>query len=170
VGVAMTRELGPLLTAIVMSGFGGAAMAAEIGAMNLNEEIMALETSALEPRWFLVMPRVLAMMLMLPCLTVIANMVGIGGGLVISSSVLDIAARKYISRTLDAMMLQDIITGLIKSEAFAIVISITACFEGLNAPRSAEGVSNATTRAVVNCIVLIIAVDLLFTALFYLVL
>jgi phospholipid/cholesterol/gamma-HCH transport system permease protein len=168
VGVAMTRELGPLLTAIVMSGFGGAAIAAELGAMNLSEEIMALETSALEPRWFLVMPRVLAMMIMLPCLTVIANMVGIGGGLLVSANVLDIAARKYISRTVDAIILWDVITGLIKSEAFAIVISMTACYEGLNAPQSAAGVSNATTRAVVICIVLIIAVDLVFTTLFYL--
>ena len=170
VGVAMTRELGPLLTAIVMSGFGGAAIAAELGAMNLSEEIMALETSALEPRWFLVMPRVLAMMIMLPCLTVIANMVGIGGGLLVSANVLDIAARKYISRTVDAIILWDVITGLIKSEAFAIVISMTACYEGLNATGGAEGVSKATTRAVVNCIVFIIAVDCAFTALFFYVL
>ncbi len=170
VGVAMTRELGPLLTAIVMSGFGGAAIAAELGTMNVSEEIMALETSALEPRWFLVMPRALGMMIMLPCLTVIANLVGIAGGLLISSTVLDIGARKYMSRTVDAMMLQDIITGLIKSEAFAIVIAMTACYEGLGASGGAEGVSKATTRAVVNCIVLIIAVDCAFTALFFYVL
>jgi phospholipid/cholesterol/gamma-HCH transport system permease protein len=170
IGVATTRELGPLLTAIVMSGFGGAAIAAELGTMVVTEEVMALETSALEPNWFLVMPRVLGMMLMMPCLTVIANIIGIAGGLLISANVLGMSADKYITRTVDAMILQDIITGLIKSEAFAIVIAMTACYEGLNATGGAEGVSKATTRAVVNCIVFIIAVDCAFTALFYYVL
>jgi len=167
VGIAMTRELGPLVTAVVMAGFAGAAIAAELGTMSVSEEILALETSALNPVWFLVVPRLIACMVMIPILTNLANIVGILGGLFIGSVVLDLSPSFYLDRTIDAMKNKDIITGLIKSEAFAIVIAIIACYEGLHVEGGAEGVGKGTTRTVVNCIVWVIVVDCIFTAIFY---
>jgi len=167
VGIAMTRELGPLVTAIVMAGYAGAAIAAELGTMNVSEEILALETSALNPISFLVVPRLVAAMVMIPALTCIANLVGILGGMLIAVLVLDASPWGYLDRTIDAMKNKDIITGLIKSEAFAVVIAVIACFEGLHVSGGAEGVGKSTTRTVVNCIVWVIVVDCLFTAIFY---
>lgn len=167
VGIATTRELGPLLTAILLSGYAGAAIAAELGTMKVSEEILALETSALNPIWFLVVPRVTATMVMIPALTAIANLIGILGGMLIGTTVLDMSPAFYWSRTVDALKNKDIITGLLKSEAFAIVISVIACYQGLNVEGGAEGVGKATTSTVVNCIVSIIIVDCLFTAVFY---
>ncbi|MEW6356816.1 MAG: ABC transporter permease [Planctomycetota bacterium] len=167
VGIATTRELGPLLTAILLSGYAGAAIAAELGTMKVAEEILALETSALNPIWFLVAPRVIATMVMIPALTAIANMIGILGGMLIGTAVLDMSPGFYIDRTIEALKNKDIITGLLKSEAFAIVISTIACYQGLSVDGGAEGVGKATTSTVVNCIVSIIIVDCIFTAMFY---
>jgi len=167
VGIATVRELGPLLTAILLSGYAGAAIAAELGTMKVNEEILALETSALNPIWFLVVPRVVATIVMIPALTAIANVIGILGGMFIGTAVLDMSPGFYVDKTIDALTNKDIITGLLKSEAFAVVISTIACYQGLSVEGGAEEVGNATTSTVVNCIVSIIIVDCIFTAVFY---
>jgi phospholipid/cholesterol/gamma-HCH transport system permease protein len=167
VGVAMTRELGPLLAAIVLTGFAGASIAAEIGTMVVSEEILALKTSALDPVRFLVMPRVIASALMLFCLTIVANVVGILGGYLISTGVLDMSPSFYYTKTVNSLALQDIFTGLIKSVAFGALIALIACQEGLRVRGGAEGVGRATTQSVVYGIVAIIATDLLFVWFFW---
>ncbi len=170
VGVSMLRELGPLLTAIVLTGFAGASIAAEIGTMVVGEEVLALETSALNPVRFLVMPRLIAAVLMLLCLTIIANLVGILGGFTIAVTLLDMSPNFYYTNTVDFLKMQDLITGLIKSLAFGGLIALIACQEGLRVRGGAEGVGLATTQSVVYGIVAIIITDLFFSGLFYLVL
>lgn len=166
VGVSITRELAPLMTAIVMSGFVGAAMASEIGSMTVNEEVLAMEVSALHPIRFLVLPRLLAVMIMMPCLTILADCAGLLGGYLVGTNLLGIIGEQYIWRTLDRMYLRDLINGLIKAEAFAVIITIVACNEGLKVTGGAQGVGRAATRAVVLCIVTLISADLLMVILF----
>ena len=170
VGVAMLRELGPLLTAIVLTGFAGASIAAEIGTMVVGEEVLALETSALNPVRFLVMPRLTAAVIMLFCLTIIANLVGILGGFTIAVLLLDMSPNFYYTNTVDFLKMQDLLTGLIKSLAFGALIALIACQEGLKVSGGAEGVGRATTQSVVYGIVAIIITDLFFSWLFYTVL
>jgi len=170
VGVAMLRELGPLLTAIVLTGFAGASIAAEIGTMVVSEEILALDTSALNPVRFLVMPRVMASIIMVFCLTIVANLVGVLGGLVISMGVLEMSPYFYYEQTVMSLEMQDLITGLVKSLAFGGLIALIACQEGLKVTGGAEGVGRATTQSVVYGIVAIITTDLFFSWLFYTVL
>lgn len=167
VGVSMVRELGPLLAAVVMSGFAGAAIAAEIGTMTVSEEIMALEASALAPVPFLVVPRLLACMVMIPVLTVIADFVGILGGFVIGVGLLEIPAPLYFEKTIDYLVAKDMVTGLIKAEAFAALICLVACYQGFRVRGGAQGVGQATTQSVVLSIVFIILADCFFTTLFY---
>ena len=166
VGVAMTRELGPLMAAIIMSGYCGAAVAAEIGTMVVSEEVLALEASAMKPLRFLVLPRMLGTVVMMPCLTVLANVVGILGGYIVGTQMLDIGSRMYITLTIKSLALKDILAGEIKSVAFAVIITAVACQQGLAVTEGAEGVGKATTNAVVISIVLIIMANLFFTALF----
>ncbi|UCD30028.1 MAG: ABC transporter permease [Planctomycetota bacterium] len=168
VGIAVFRELGPLLSAIVLSGFAGASIAAEIGAMVEAEEIKALRAHALNPIRFLVVPRFLAAVIMLMCLTILADVVGVLGGLFTSWFVLDIAPAKYLNFTQAALVYKDFFTGLIKAGVFGILISMIACYEGLNVSGGAEGVGRATTSTVVKSIVALIATDCIFTAVFYL--
>ncbi len=170
VAVAMLRELGPLITAIVMTGFAGASIAAEIGTMNVGEEILALETNALNPLRVLVMPRVMACIFMLLFLTVIANIVGILGGFAVSVTALRMSPQTYYADTVMYLKMQDLVTGLIKSMAFGGLIALIGCHEGLRVEGGAEGVGRATTRAVVYGIVAVIATDLFFSWLFYMVL
>jgi phospholipid/cholesterol/gamma-HCH transport system permease protein len=167
VGVSMLRELGPLLTAIVLTGFAGASIAAEIGTMVVSEEILALESEALNPVQFLVMPRVMATALMLLCLTIFANFVGILGGFVISALVLDMAPNFYYAKTVEFLKMQDLVTGLIKSVVFGVLIALIACQEGLRVKGGAEGVGRATTLSVVYGIVALISTDLFFSWLFW---
>ena len=167
VGVSMVRELGPLLAAVVMSGFAGAAMAAEIGTMTVGEEITALRTSALEPVPFLVVPRLLACMAMVPVLTVIADFVGILGGVLIGVGLLEIPVQEYLTLTRDYLVNKDMVTGLIKAEAFGILICLVACYQGFKVTGGARGVGQATTRSVVLAIVFIIVADCFFTTIFY---
>ena len=170
VAVAMLRELGPLITAIVMTGFAGASIAAEIGTMTVEEEILALETGALNPIRVLVMPRVMACILMLLFLTVIANIVGILGGFATAVSALRMSPEYYYTNTVQYLKMQDLLTGLVKSMAFGGLIALIGCQEGLRVEGGAEGVGRATTRAVVYGIVAIISTDLFFSWLFYTVL
>lgn len=165
--IAMFREMGPLITAMVMTGFGGAAIAAEIGTMVVSEEVLALETSALNPVRFLVVPRLLAAMFVMPLIYVIASYLGVLGGFTISATLLDIDPIRYFHRTQDSLIGRDVIAGLLKAEAFGILITLIACHEGLRVTGGAEGVGRATTNSVVRSIVAIIICDLVFTALFY---
>ncbi|HEY2586428.1 MAG TPA: ABC transporter permease [Tepidisphaeraceae bacterium] len=167
ISVAVFRELGPLVSAIVLTGFAGASIAAEIGTMVVSEEIEALEAEAISPIRFLVLPRVLATTLMMICVAVVGDLTGILGGLVTATQLLGISPQQYVSRTFQAIKVPDFTTGLIKAAVFGILISGLACFLGLRVSGGAQGVGIATTRTVVLTIVALITVDLMFTAFFY---
>lgn len=167
VGIAMFRELGPLLSGIVLSGFAGASIAAELGTMVEGEEIKALRAIALNPIRFLVIPRFLATVIMLTMLTVIADVVGILGGFFTATTILGIAPAQYLSYTRAAVTGSDFISGLVKATVFGVMISMIACYEGLNVRGGAEGVGRATTNTVVKSIVALIIADVIFTSLLY---
>lgn len=167
VGVAMFRELGPLLTGVVMAGYIGAAIAAEIGTMSVSEEIEALTASAINPVRFLVVPRLLATSLMVPCVALIATFVGILGGMLVAWGMLNISPSLYIQKVVEPLVFRDVLTGLFKAWIFGILIALIACYEGLKVDSGAEGVGKATTNAVVYSIVFIIVSDCIFTTIFY---
>ena len=167
VAISMSRELGPLITAIVVIGRSGSAFAAEIGTMKVSEEIDALETMAISPIRFLVAPKFLAMVMMLPCLTIWANAMGILGGALFGVTQADFTFARYIRASIDSLLLHDITTGLVKSVMFGVTITAVGCLEGLSTGAGAEQVGRSTTRAVVMSIFLVVVVDLFFTAVFY---
>jgi len=167
VALSMSRELGPLITAIVVIGRSGSAFAAEIGTMKVSEEIDALEVMAISPVDFLVAPKFLAMMIMLPCLTIWANAMGILGGALFGVTQADFTLRRYIQASIESLYVRDIVSGLIKSVMFGITITAVGCLEGLNTGGGAEQVGRSTTRAVVVSILLVVAVDLVFTGIFF---
>ncbi len=167
VAVSIIRELSPLLTAIIVTGRNGSAITAEIGTMKVSEEIDALRTMGLNPIKFLVVPRTLAMVIMVPCLTLIGDFIGIFGGYVVAMASLDITNVRYIDQTILALTFKDLFSGLVKSLFFAIIIVTIGAYEGFNVEGGAEGVGKSTTRSVVTSIFLIIAADVFFTALFY---
>ena len=167
VAISMTRELGPLMTAIVVIGRSGSAFAAEIGTMKVNEEIDALETMALQPVHFLVAPKFLAMILMMPCLTTWSDLMGVLGGGLFGVTNAGFTWGTYLHATVDALVLRDVITGLIKSVMFGLVITAVGCHEGFSTGLGSEEVGRSTTSAVVKSIFLVIAVDLIFTSIFY---
>jgi phospholipid/cholesterol/gamma-HCH transport system permease protein len=167
VGVAMTRELGPLITAVVIAGRSGSAFAAEIGTMKVSEEIDALEAMGLNSTKYLVVPKYLALLVMMPCLSTFSDVAGIvGGG---AFEVLDLGQtfRIFLTSTRDALVMRDIWTGLVKSVVFGLVIATVGCYEGFSVKGGAEGVGKATTSSVVVSIFLVIFADVIFTALFY---
>jgi len=170
VSVSVTRELGPMVAAIVLSGRVGARLAAELGTMKVQEEVDALSTMGLNPVQYLVLPRFLAFMVILPCLTVVTDVMAMVGGFLISSLALDMNPYLYIAKTFDALVLKDIYSGLIKSGLFAVLIALVSCHQGLSVEGGADGVGRATTSAVVISIVLILLVDCLATAVMYYVL
>ncbi len=165
VGIAMTREMGVVMTAIIMSGRTGAAFAAHIGSMKANEEIDALRTFGFDPFDFLVLPRLLALLLMLPLLTLFADAVGILGGMVVGASA-GITPALYWNATLASVSLTAISLGLMKSFFFGAIIAGCGCFQGMKAGKSSAAVGEATTRAVVASITAIIVVDSAFAAIF----
>jgi phospholipid/cholesterol/gamma-HCH transport system permease protein len=167
VALSMTRELGPLITAIVVIGRSGSAFAAEIGTMKVTEEIDALETMAISPIHFLVTPKFLAMIVMLPCLTIWANTMGILGGALFGVTQADFTFRRYIQTSIESLYLRDIASGLIKSVMFGATITAVGCLEGLMTGGGAEQVGRSTTRAVVMSILLVVVVDLVFTGVFF---
>src|SRR6202047_1102325 len=167
VAISMSRELGPLSTAIVVIGRSGSAFAAEIGTMKVTEEIDALETMAISPVHFLVAPKFLAMIVMLPCLTIWANSMGILGGSLFGVTQADFTFRRYIQTSIESLYLRDMLSGLIKSVMFGIVITAVGCLEGLSTGGGAEQVGRSTTKAVVVSILLVVVVDLVFTAAFF---
>ncbi len=168
VAVAITRELGPLITAIVVIGRSGSAFAAEIGTMRVTEELDALQTMALDPLAFLVVPKFLAMAVMLPCLAIWADLMGVLGGSLFGVAGGGFTFGSYMLTTRDALFLRDITSGVIKSLVFGMVITAVGCHEGFATGSGAEEVGRSTTSAVVISILLIILIDLIFTALFYL--
>ncbi len=167
ISIAVFRELGPLVSAIVLTGFAGASIAAEMGAMVVSEEIEAMQAQAISPIRFLVVPRVLATACMMVCVAVVGDLLGVCGGLFISRFLLGISASQYLHHTFDAIRVRDFVTGLIKAGVFGTLISSLACYLGLSVTGGAQGVGVATTRTVVLTIVALITVDLLFTAFFY---
>jgi phospholipid/cholesterol/gamma-HCH transport system permease protein len=166
VGLSVTRELAPLMTAIIVAGRSGAAFSAELGTMRVSEEIDALRTLGLDPYGFLVFPRVVTLMLVLPLLTILADAVGIAGGLLVAMLGLDITANAYLVETQKAVALWDVFSGCLKTVFFGLNIALIACQRGLAARGGAEGVGRATTSAVVTSLFAIVVVDAIFTVLF----
>jgi phospholipid/cholesterol/gamma-HCH transport system permease protein len=167
VAISILRELGPLLTAIVVIGRSGSAFAAEIGTKKVTEEVDALRTMAFNPIAFLVAPKFLAMLVMMPCLTIWADAMGILGGSVFGVAGADFTFGSYLRATRDSIYLRDLFTGLIKSVLFGLVITAVGCREGFATGAGAEEVGRSTTAAVVTSIALVVVVDLVFTTLFY---
>lgn len=167
IGVAVLRELGPLIAAIVMVGFAGASIAAEIGTMVVGEEIEALEAHALNPVRFLVVPRVIASVLSMLCLAVVSNLMAIGASALMCKTVLGISWTTYYDGTLSFVGPVDYITGLAKAGVFGLLIGLIACGNGLKVTGGAAGVGRATTATVVESVVAVIFADLIFTIVFY---
>ena len=166
IGISMTRELGPLMTAIVVCGRSGAAFAAEIGSMKVNEEIDALRTMGFGPMRYLVLPRTMALMITMPMLTLLANVLGILGGLCVGVFSLDLTAMAYFVQLQKAVKLWDLYSGLIKAAAFGLAIAMIACQQGLATSGGAEGVGRRTTAAVVTTLFTLIVIDAIFTVFF----
>ncbi len=167
VGVSMTREIGPVLTSLVIAGRVGAAITAELSTMKVTEQIEALETISLNPVRYLVVPRFLALLLMLPCLVILGDLVGMLGGYVVGVYQLGLSSGLYIDTTIQFLTVKDILTGLLKSAVFGMLIAMVACYQGLSTEGGAEGVGRSTTRSVVTSFILIILADAVLTAIFY---
>lgn len=167
VGLAILREMGPLIAAIVLTGFAGAAIAAELGTMVVGEEIEALEAQALNPIRFLVIPRVVATVLSMMCLAIASNIVALTCGWMIALLVLEIPTATFIDNLLEQAKPIDFITGFAKSIVFGGLIGLIACTNGLRVTGGAAGVGRATTDTVVQSVVAIVIADLIFTALFF---
>lgn len=170
VNVSMARELGPVVTAIVMAGRVGASVTAELGTMKVQEEVDALTTIGISPLPYLVVPRVLAMMIALPCLTIFGDAIGMLGGLLIGVFGLDIPAGLYWQAGFDALVHKDVTSGILKSVVFAALIGINATYQGLTVEGGSESVGRATTQSVVFSIIAIILADCLCTAIIFYVL
>ena len=167
VGVAMVRDMGALITAIAMAGRSGAAYAAQLGSMKVTQEIDALSTSSISPVEFLVLPRMLALVLMMPLLTLCAQFVGILGGAAVGIGLLDLSAATYMQQTTGAVGLSDLIGGIFKGGVYGVLIALAGCLRGMQAGKSSAGVGDAATSAVVTGIVAIIAACGGFQVLFY---
>ena len=166
VGIAMAREMGAMMTGIVMAGRTGAAFAAQLGTMMVNEEIDALSTTGLPPMEFLVLPRMLALMLMVPVLCLYADLLGILGGALIGVTMLDLGIVPYFQETRAALTLTTFALGLIKAAVFGVVVALAGCLRGIQSGRSAAAVGDAATSAVVTAIVWIIVTDALLTVIY----
>ena len=166
VGVGVLREMGILLTAIIVAGRSGSAFTAQIGTMNVNEEIDAMRTMGLDPMEVLVLPRVVALVLVLPLLTFYADIMGLLGGAVMATAVLDISFFQFARQINNSVPLWAFWVGMIKAPVFAFIIATVGTYEGFNVTRSAESIGRQTTRAVVEAIFLVIVLDALFSILF----
>ncbi len=167
VALSMVRELGPVLTGLIVAGRAGSEMAAELGTMKVTEQIDALYTLAVDPVHYLIVPRILAGVLMLPVLTLLADFIGIGGGFFVSVKILKANPVIYIRRTFSHMELSDIYIGLLKACCFGLIIALIGCYKGFSTEGGAEGVGKATTSAVVLSSMLILISDYLLTALLF---
>jgi phospholipid/cholesterol/gamma-HCH transport system permease protein len=165
--VSITRELGPVLASLMVAGRVGAAMAAEIGTMRVTEQIDALNTLATNPFKYLVAPRLIAGFTMLPLLVLVADIIGVFGGYVVSIHKLGFNPATYLQNTLDFMEPQDVISGLVKASAFGFLITLMGCYHGYNSRGGAQGVGLATTNAVVTASILILCFNYFITELFF---
>ena len=167
VGLAMVREMGALMTAIVMTGRTGASFAAHLGNMKVSEEIDAFRTMGIQPVDFLVLPRLIALVVLMPLLSMYANLIGIFGGYLVGVLMLDMSPTQYVQQTINAMKLMDVWTGEIKSFFFGMVVAASGCFYGIMCGQSSAAVGQAVTRSVVSGITFIIVVDAIFAVVFH---
>ena len=167
VALSMTRELGPVLTGLMVTGRAGSAIAAELGTMRVTEQIDALTVMALNPVKYLVVPRVIASLLMLPILTVIADFMGIVGGYFVGVKLLGINEGIFIGRMVKYVDLEDIYNGLAKAACFGVILSVISCYKGFSTKGGAEGVGRATTEAVVMSSITILVADYVLTSLMF---
>ncbi|MEM7392057.1 MAG: ABC transporter permease, partial [Verrucomicrobiota bacterium] len=165
VALAMSREMGALMTAIIIAGRSGAAFTAHIGSMKVSEEIDALNTFGFSPIDLLVTPRFVALILMMPLLTIYSDFIGMFGGLIIGVTMLDLPVMQYLYETRDTLSLTHISIGLFKSVVFGALIAVCGCLQGMRCGSNASAVGDATTKAVVSSIVLIVLADALFAVL-----
>jgi phospholipid/cholesterol/gamma-HCH transport system permease protein len=166
--VSIVRELGPMLTALVIAGRAGAAMTAELGSMKVTEQVEALETMSVDPVEHLVVPRLWASVVTVPLLTIFASAIGILGGFLVCYGKLGISPTAFTSQVFKTLVMGDIIAGLAKSFIFGMLICVVSCYQGLGVSGGASGVGRSTMRAVVVSFLLIILADFVFTVLFYL--
>jgi len=166
VGISIVRELGPMITAIVIAGRSGSAYTAEIGAMKITEEIAAMRTMGFDPYSFLVLPRIFALMISLPLLIFFSDMMGIFGGMVASQVQLHISMTQFVERLYEVLELKHYILGMIKGPVFAFVIASVGCFRGFQVSDNTESLGLQTTASVVNAIFLVIAFDALFSVIY----
>lgn len=167
VGLAVTRELGAVMAGVIMAGRTGAAFAAQIGSMQVNEEVDALTTFGISPMQFLVVPRVLALVLMMPLLCACADFVAIMGGMVVAVTISDVSVSQYANQIQAAVNLNDLLVGIFKSGVFGLIIALSGCYRGLNCGRDASSVGQAATSAVVTAITWIVVADAIFAVLFH---
>jgi phospholipid/cholesterol/gamma-HCH transport system permease protein len=167
VGLVMVREMGPMMTAVVLSGRTGAAFAATLGNMKAGEEIDALETLGIRSIDFLVMPRLIALALMMPLLALYSNVMGMVGGMLVATGVLSIPPTAYWIQMENSVSLSDLASGMIKATTFGVIVGVAGCLRGLQSERNAVGVGRATTSAVVTAILLLVVADAVFAVLFH---
>ena len=165
--LSVVRELGPVLAGLMVAGRVGAAMAAELGTMRVTDQIDALGTLSTNPMKYLIAPRLLAGLLALPLLVLVADVLGVGGGFLVSTVKLGFAPHAYISATANILQMNDIVAGLAKACVFGFIVSLMGCFHGFNSRGGAQGVGAATTNAVVTASILILAFDYVLTELFF---
>ncbi len=165
--LSITRELGPVLAGLMVAGRIGAAFAAEIGTMRVTEQIDALVTLSTSPQKYLVFPRLLAGVLMLPCLVVVADIIGVCGGYLVSIHKLGFAPGPYLNSTFEFLKRVDIVSGLVKAAAFGFIVALMGCYHGYHSRGGAQGVGAATTNAVVSASILILLTNYFITALFF---
>ena len=166
VALGITRELGPVMAALMLAGRVASAMASEIGAMRATEQIDAMETLSTDPRRYLIAPRLIAATISLPLLTLVADVIGVLGGMQVSKLLIDLPPKIYIQTTADFITRWDVESGVIKSAVFGFIIGLMGCYHGNNAKGGARGVGRATTSAMVSSAVLILASDYLLTSIF----
>ena len=165
--LSMTRELGPVLAGLMVAGRIGAAMAAEIGTMRVTEQVDALETLSTNPFKYLIAPRLIAGLLMMPCLVLVADIIGVFGGFLISIYKLGFNSANYLRLTWEFLETLDVVSGLVKAAAFGFLVALMGCYHGYHSRSGAQGVGQATTNAVVSASILILAFNYIITALFF---
>lgn len=165
--IGFVRELGPVLAGLMVAGRVSAAMAAELGTMRVTEQIDALSTLSTDPYKYLVAPRLLAATLMMPCLVLVADVIGVAGGFVLATDKLGFNAGSYLQTTIDYLKMDDVVSGLVKACVFGFIIALMGCYHGYSSQGGAQGVGRATTNAVVSASILILFANYIITELFF---
>jgi phospholipid/cholesterol/gamma-HCH transport system permease protein len=165
--LSVVRELGPVLAGLMVAGRVGAAMAAELGTMRVTEQIDALTTLSTDPYRYLIMPRLVGGLIMLPLLVVVADVIGVMGGYLIATLKLGFGSVEYLNNTFQYLETMDVVSGLTKAAVFGFIVALMGCYHGFNSERGAQGVGVATTRAVVTASILILTANYIVTELFF---